>query len=272
MVCMNPIEPSTSSRLAEDALGTSEQYNATRREFRIGQVTGFVILPPKADRTAPLPWVWYAPAYYTGLPAKAQDWLFTRLLADGFAICGTDVGDTFGSPESREAYSAFNEHVVKHYGLSLRVCLLAQSRGGLMWYNWAAQNADKLACIVGIFPVCDPQSYPGLQRMAAAYKMDESQLAAELSLHNPIERLEPLARAMVPILHVHGDSDAVVPLPANSGELIKRYRAMGGPGELIVVKGKGHEEAAEFFQSQPMLDFLIEHGRAGGTASAPAKS
>ena len=30
--------------------------------------------------------------------------------------------------------------------------------------------------------------------------------------HNPVARLAPLAKAGVPIFHIHGDSDAVVPL------------------------------------------------------------
>lgn len=89
-------------------------------------------------------------------------WLFSRLLKQGYYICGTEVGDSFGSPQSCATYGKFYQHVVKEYGLAPKVCLLPQSRGGLMWYNWAVENPEKVACIGGIYPVCDFTSYPGL--------------------------------------------------------------------------------------------------------------
>jgi alpha-beta hydrolase superfamily lysophospholipase len=87
--------------------------------------------------------------------------------------------------------------------------------------------------------------------------MDEATLAAHLAEHNPIDRLKPLAEAGVPILHVHGDSDTVVPIEKNSGELAHRYIALGGKMRLIVVPGKGHQVAPEFFQCRKLVDFVI---------------
>ena len=37
--------------------------------------------------------------------------------------------------------------------------------------------------------------------------------------------------------------------------------SLGGQATLITVEGKGHQEAAEFFHSQPLLDFMIRHAR-----------
>ena len=85
---------------------------------------------------------------------------------------------------------------------------------------------------------------------------DWPQMAAELSLHNPIDLLAPLAKAKVPILHIHGDKDKVVPLETNSAEVAKRYKALGGTMELVVVPGKGHEEVDEFFTSERFAAFL----------------
>jgi alpha-beta hydrolase superfamily lysophospholipase len=86
--------------------------------------------------------------------------------------------------------------------------------------------------------------------------MTAKELESRLKEHNPVDRLEPLAKAKVPILHIHSDADKVVPLDANSQVLAERYKALGGPMELIVVKGKGHAEVAEFFQSERVLEFL----------------
>jgi pimeloyl-ACP methyl ester carboxylesterase len=235
-------------------------------ELQIGDVKGFIIQPtvPAADGSKP--WLWYAPSYWRGCPGKRMDWLFSRLLKNGFHICGTDVGDSFGSPQSRETYSKFYQHVVGKHGLSPKVCLLPQSRGGLMWYNWAVENPEKVACIGGIYPVCDFTSYPGIDATAKAYGMTHEELTAKIKQHNPIERLAPLAKAKVPVMHLHGDNDKVVPLEKNSGELIKRYQDLGGPGELEVISGKGHAEIAEFFESEKLLEFFIRHAKAARPA------
>ena len=87
------------------------------------------------------------------------------------------------------------------------------------------------------------------------------ELTTKIKEHNPIERLAPLAQAKVPILHIHGDDDKVVPLEKNSGELIKRYQALGGPAELLLVPGKGHAEIPEFFESEKFLEFILRQGK-----------
>ena len=247
--------------LSETRVQKTTRFGSECLELQIGDVQGFLIMPTAPAADGSKPWVWYAPAYWNGYPHERLDWLFSRLLAQGFAVCGTNVGDSFGSPQSRRIYSRFYEHVVKEYGLSPKVSLLPQSRGGLMWYNWASENPEKVACIGGIYPVCDLTSYPGLAATAKAYGLSELELSAQIAQHNPIDRLEPLAKAKVPILHLHGDKDEVVPLQRNSGELMQRYRALGGPGELIVIPGKGHAELPEFFESQQLLEFLRRHGR-----------
>jgi predicted esterase len=65
----------------------------------------------------------------------------------------------------------------------------------------------------------------------------------------------------VPIFHIHGDSDRVVPLGKNSSELRKRYVKLGGDIKLEVVKGQGHNMWAGWFHSQELVDFVITHAR-----------
>ncbi len=245
----------------------SKRFDSKCLELQIGDAQGFVVQPTEPASDGSKPWIWYAPTLGS-YPSGRMNWLFSRLLKQGFYICGTSVGDSFGSPKSRATYSKFYTHVVKEYGLSPKVSLLPQSRGGLMWYNWAVENPEKVACIGGIYPVCDLTSYPGLAATAKAYGMTSEELTAQLAQHNPIERLAPLAKAKVPILHLHGDNDKVVPLEKNSGELIKRYQALDGPGELSVIAGKGHAEIAEFFESEKLLEFFLKHGK---STSLPAK-
>ena len=130
-----------------------------------------------------------------------------------------------------------------------------------MLYNWASRagNSIKVSRIAGIYPVCDLLSYPGLSRAASAYGMIPDTFLSHIKKLNPVDRLISLYEADVRIFHIHGDSDAVVPLAQNSQVIYDRYKALGGDITLIVVHGKGHEEIPKYFQSEEMLDFLLEN-------------
>jgi pimeloyl-ACP methyl ester carboxylesterase len=228
--------------------------------FTVEDRQAFLILPEKPESSSPVPWVWYAPTL-PGLPQSHERWMFEQFLRNGIAIAGVDVGESYGSPKGRAIYSALYDELVEKRGLASRACLLARSRGGLMLYCWAMENPDSVACIAGIYPVCNIASYPGVERACGAYGMTEEQLTAKLSEHNPIDRLAPLAKANVPIFHIHGDRDVVVPLEKNSGEVEKRYARLGGKMKLTVLEGHGHDMWSGWFQCQELVDFVIDHAR-----------
>jgi dipeptidyl aminopeptidase/acylaminoacyl peptidase len=185
--------------------------------------------------------------------------MFERFLKAGIAVAGIDVGESFGSPEGRARYTAFYETLVQERGLSPRPCLLARSRGGLMLYNWAVEHPESVACIAGIYPVCDLRSYPGLDRASDAYGMTPEELTERLTMHNPVDRVESLAKAGVPIFHIHGDADTVVPIEVNSAAVAQRYRESGGEMTLLVVEGGGHTMWPGWFQSPELVEFAIAH-------------
>lgn len=228
--------------------------------FEIHGKAAFVIRPPKA--AAGNPWVLYAPTFNGSLPAeRSEGWMFEQFLQSGVAIAGIDVGESYGSPDGRAAFSALYDKLTASAGLSSKVCLLARSRGGLMAYNWAADNPEKVACIAGIYPVLDLTTYPGLAKACSAYHLDETQLRDTLTEHNPVDRLAQLAAAKVPIFHIHGDQDVVVPYPQNAAEPQRRYRAMGGEMQVLLAKNQGHSHWPGFFQCQELVDFVIENAR-----------
>jgi len=228
--------------------------------FAVNGHTAFLILPPEKGTTNGTPWVWYAPTL-EGLPSESERWMFDKFLGAGIAVAGIDVGESYGSPHGRAAFSALYEELVQKRGLSRKACLLARSRGGLMHYNWAVEHPLSVACIAGIYPVCNLTSYPGLPTACGAYEMTADQLATKLAEHNPIDRIEPLAKARVPLYHIHGDNDRVVPLDKNSGELARRYRQFDGEMTLNVIQGGGHDYWAGWFKCQELVDFVIAHAR-----------
>lgn len=222
--------------------------------FDIDGYEAFVIAPEKRSG---MPWIWYAPSL-PGLPGPEESWMFQRFLNAGIAIAGIDVGETYGSPKGTAIYSIFYRELVGTCMFSEKPCLLVRSRGGLMLYNWAVKNSRSVSCVAGIYPVCNLLSFPGVDRACAAYGMTESEV---LHQYNPVERMEPLAEAGVPIFHIHGDRDEVVPLEANSGELAKSYHRLGGTMILRVAKGQGHDMWPGWFQCQELVDFIIRHAR-----------
>jgi len=238
-------------------LKESVQFNAKRLDFKLGDAPAFIIIPAKPTESAKHPWLWYAPTFIGRHPDPSHTWMFEQLLAEGFFIGGIEVGESYGSPTGRAIYQTYYEHVTTTYGLSPRACLMPQSRGGLMLYNWAAEHPESVACIAGIYTVCNIESYPGIEKAAPAYGMTADELRANLTDHNPLSRLESLAKVKVPIYHVHGDSDTVVPIEANAGELVNRYLALGGPGRIKIVPGKGHQVCDEFFKDADLVAFIL---------------
>lgn len=226
--------------------------------FHIENHTAFLILPSQQNLNYNTPWVWYAPTL-PNLPSDAETWMFEKFLNAGIAIAGIDVGESYGSPQGRNLYSALHQHLVQERALSQKACLLARSRGGLMLYNWAIDHPSSVACITGIYPVCNLSSYPGLAKACSAYGLNEEQLTSKLSEHNPIDRLKPLSKTNIPIFHIHGDDDQVVPLEHNSGELAKRYQKLGGQMTLKVIENQGHNMWTGWFQCQELVDFIITH-------------
>lgn len=234
--------------------------------FEVAGRQAFVITPAKLR--ADTPWVWYAPTL-PNLPGKAEVWMFERFLKRGIAIAGIDVGESYGSPDGSKLYSALYEHLVTKRGFGRRPVLLARSRGGLMLYNWAIRNSECVGGIAGIYPVCNLESYPGIARACGAYGLTAEQLRDQLARHNPIDRLAPLAAAGVPIHHIHGDSDKIVPLDRNSAVVAERFRELGGTMTLEVVPGQGHNMWSGWFQSQRLTDFVIASATRAATRKHP---
>lgn len=229
-----------------------------RKVFKIDGHTAFVIMPPTLDAKKLVPWVWYAPTF-PNLPEAREHWMFEKFLSAGIAIAGVDVGESYGSPQGRKIYSAFYKELVTHQNFAPKAALLARSRGGLMLYNWAVENPEKVVCIAGIYPVCDLRSYPGLAKACKAYGLTRMELEAQLDQHNPIARLASLAQAGVPIFHIQGDVDSTVPLKENSGELSRRYEKLGGMMKLKIAQGQGHNLWVGFFQCQELVEFVLAH-------------
>jgi alpha-beta hydrolase superfamily lysophospholipase len=230
--------------------------------FTVEGRPAFVFLPSKI--TKPQPWIFYAPTL-PPYPDEAERWMHEQFLAAGIAVAGIDVGEAYGSPKSQRLFDALYQEVTEKRGFAAKPCLFGRSRGGLWVSSWAIAHPDRVAGIIGIYPVFDFRTYPGLPKAAPAYELTPAELEARLAEFNPIARIDVLARAHLPVALIHGDIDQVVPLKENSAELVRRYKEAGAESlvKLIVVKGQGHNFFEGFFHSQELVDFAIAHAREG---------
>jgi hypothetical protein len=236
----------------------SNKQLPTRGEtFKFNGNDAFIIYP-KGKRDTETPWVWYAPTLKP-YPAQSEMWMFERFLNAGVAIAGIDVGESYGSPQGCAVYSDFYKHLVTNEGFNSKPCLLARSRGGLMHYSWAADHVDSISGIAGIYPVTNVASYPGIERACGAYQMNADELKADLETYNPVDRLSGLAKANVPIHHIHGALDDLVPLDVNSAMVAERYKALGGTKmTLEVIDDQGHNMWPGFFESEKLVRFVLQ--------------
>lgn len=79
------------------------------------------------------------------------------MLENGFYIVYCDVADLYGSDKAVARWDRFYKRMIKA-GFDKKVVLEGMSRGGLIVYNWAARNPDKVACIYADAPVMDFKS------------------------------------------------------------------------------------------------------------------
>lgn len=232
--------------------------------FVIAERPAFLYLPAIEKQTKPQPWIFYGPTL-PQYPDEAERWMHEQFLDAGIAIAGVDVGEAYGNPASHQVFNALFEELVNKRGFASKPCLFGRSRGGLWVSSWAISQPERVAGIIGIYPVFDFRTYPKLDKAAPAYGLTALELERRSAEFNPIERIEKLAKAKIPIAIIHGDKDVVVPLAENSSELLRRYAAAGEKDlvKLIVAEGQGHSFWEGFFREQALVDFAIEKAKAG---------
>lgn len=252
------LTPVASAQTAREQLFPDGEF------FTFDGRAAFILRPkPTAEKTTtPQPWVFYAPTL-PAYPDKHEEWMHRQFLTAGIAIAGIDVGEAYGEPESRKVFDRFYEELTEHRNFAKKPCLLGRSRGGLWVSSWACDHPQRFAGLAGIYPVFDFRTYPGINKAAKAYGLTAGQLEEQLSQHNPIARIDAIAKAKLPVFIVHGDQDKVVPLEANSASVAARYRALGAADvlELKVCPGQGHNFWEGFFRCQELIDFVIKQAR-----------
>lgn len=239
-----------------------------KQSFEWNGHSGLVVLPktPCARHR----WVWRAEFF------GAFDYADRALLEQGWHIAYYSVSNMYGNPESIQLMKAFHDFVVPKFQLNPRADLFGFSRGGLYAVNYAAAYPEDVATLYLDAPVLDITSWPGMlhrtrqYRSGAARKWEECKQCYHLEndeqalafRQNPLDKIDALLAAKLPVIVVAGDSDIVVDFTENGKLFAQRYQAGGGTIKLIVKPGCGHhphslEDPAEivaFIAGQQMAD------------------
>lgn len=261
-----------------------------RYDFYFNDRKAFIVVPK--NKLNGKPWIWRArfPGWHTEMDEL--------LLNDGFYVAYINTNNQFGSPKAMKVWNAFYNYLTSTHNFSKKVSLEGVSRGGLFVYNWAKQNPDKVNCIYTEAPVCDFKSWPGGFGKGKGSKSDWEQVKSEYGFkndkeakkyaNNPIDNLEKLAKAEVPIITMLGLDDQVVPPTENSYIFFDRYTKLGGQMYVVpCTKGEhklfGHhfpietpKLGADFIKMNTilpkrMLDSKNYHDMRGGLSNSRMK-
>ncbi len=229
------------------------------KSFKFQGKEAKVVFPkkPNSERL----WVWRA--RFWGHEPQTD----IALLENGFHVVYVDVSGFYGNKEAVKIWNDFYDFIIQEYNLNKKAVLEAMSRGGLIAYNWAAENTDKVFCIYADAPVCDIKSWPGglfsgkgseqdWEECLKAYNLDEKSVLDFEGI--PIYTSVKVAKANIPVLHVCGDSDKVVPFVENTAKLKEKFKANGGEIQIILKNGVGHHPHS-LQNPEPIVTFILGH-------------
>ncbi|WP_114748254.1 alpha/beta hydrolase family protein [Pleomorphovibrio marinus] len=226
------------------------------------QFQDFPAIVVKPNQTAPEnPWIWRA--RFWGHEPQVD----LALLELGYHVVFVDAPDLYGSPSAVKLWDDFYAHLLDTYRLNPLCVLEGMSRGGLYVYNWASKNTDKVTSIYADAPVCDIKSWPGgkgssegsasdWEKLLLAYQIDEQEALTyeDIPLFNAVS----IAKEKIPVIHVCGAMDEVVPMEENTYPLMELFEKNGHEIYLILKENVGHHPHS-LEDPAPIVAFIVEN-------------
>jgi pimeloyl-ACP methyl ester carboxylesterase len=194
-----------------------------RYQFRIGGVRMPVSVIAPKEAAPGRPWVFRADFVTRDTAVDLA------LLGKGFHVVTGPVPTDTDGPVLQQ-WDAVYKHLTDH-GLSKKPVLEGAGGAAGEAYAWAMENPDRVSCVYAENPI----------------------LRSHMTKAQPLDRLDVLAKAGVPLLHVCGSRDPW--LDTQTRVLEKRYKDLGGRVTVIVQEGAGHFPTAPK-DPRPVVEFI----------------
>ncbi|MCF7567862.1 GDSL-type esterase/lipase family protein [Sabulilitoribacter arenilitoris] len=258
----NVIFKAEDSRMQFDTLKLLERkvsnfHGFELTDFKYKKISCKIVTPKRIARGKP----WVLRARFFGHQPQTD----IALLERGYHIAYCDVAHFFGNDEAVNRWNVFYNFMVKN-GFFHKVVLEGMSRGGLIVYNWAAENPEKVACIYADAPVLDGMSWPAAKGKGKGSKNDwdvfkkayhittEDEVANFKG--NPIDKIEAIVRGGFQMIHVCGEADKVVPVDENTRIFEQKIKEKGGEIKTIYKAEIGHHPHS-LENPTPIVDFIL---------------
>jgi pimeloyl-ACP methyl ester carboxylesterase len=205
-----------------------DRYDATT-DSQWG-LTGMAVIVPKSAAPGK-PWVFRAASI--GRDAAVDQ----ALLARGFHIVVAPL--TTQSGAVRTQWDATYKRMVDH-GFSKKPVMEGAGTAAGEAYAWAIENPEKVSCVYAENPA----------------------LRSLMSKAQPLEHLDSLAKAGVPLIHVCGSLDPWLESQTRIAET--RYKQLGGQIRVIIDEGKAHLPTGPR-DPKPVVDFILAQQKSPAT-------
>lgn len=217
----------------------SEWHGFKVYEGKMDAFNVWVAQPKKA--VVGKPWIFRIQDFGDGYHWQLNE----MLLEAGAYVVAINSYNVYGADYGLHLMDSLYHLARRQFDLPEKCVLTAGSRAGLSAYRWAIRHPERVACIYCEGPVLDFKTWPMSWKPSAGnwaelkryygFASDEEAIAYK---GNPIDNLEPIAKARIPIRHVISLTEEhdtkIVPNDKNTLKAQQLLRQMGHDMEVVI--------------------------------------
>ena len=187
------------------------------------------------------------------------------MLERGYYVANLANHSRWTKPEDITVKPQFCEFLHAEFGLEKKCVPVGMSCGGMHGIYFAAAYPEYVAALYIDAPVVNLLSCPfglGVAENSMADEFIEHIGLTKSEMlgyrNHPLDHIDELIDADIPLFMVAGDSDRVVPYCENGELVVKRYRERGGRLEVIVKPGCDHHPHG-LEDNAPLIAFVQKY-------------
>jgi hypothetical protein len=137
-----------------------------------------------------------------------------------------------------------------------KFCRISGSRGGILIYNWAAENPGRVACVYADNVLLDLNYWPDSATLKQDFHLKNIKEIQGLKL-SPVDKIPQIVKVGYSMLHLLADADGAVDTVKNTLRFETDVKALGGEITVIHKPGFKHHPHSQPNPS-PIVDFILK--------------